>query len=625
MYSEETINKIKEIAIIKEVIEQFVPLKKHGADWIACCPFHSEKTPSFHISPAKGIYKCFGCGKGGNDSIQFLIDKEGLSYIEALKWLGAKYNITLEEEGDKVYILPPWRNQTSLVKEVVQWFENRKISQETLIKCKVTDGPEWMPSLQASTHTIQFNYFRNDQLVNIKYRDDQKGFKLFKDAELIFYNVDSMRGKKEVFITEGCIDTLSLIQAGYWNETSGVISVPNGASKFTNNLTYVNNCIELFKDIEIIHLCLDNDANGRKLRDELADRFGKYRCDFIEFKGSKDANECLMKDGIQGIIDSCSNPILFPLEGAFTISDFENEINDMYENGLEKGVSIKLPEFGLRFVKGYITGVTGIPSHGKSEAVDEITLRLTTKHGWKGAFFSPENKPTQLHFSKMARRLTGKHWEGDNRITPEEMQQVIKYLERKIWFIKPKKDFSLDSVLESILELHILHGLDYFVIDAWNTLEHQGEGKLDYIGKSLTKIANFCEMHNLHCFLVVHPTKIDKDKKTGLDQIPTLYNMSGSADFRNKIDNGICIYRDFTKDISTWYRQKIKFNHWGWFGMSEYKYEPNSGRYFKEGYPETTNWITGLPIQNKLTKEQELEQSQQVIGFDSTNTEEPPF
>lgn len=99
MINRSTIEEILNATRVEEVVGDFVNLKKRGANYIALCPFHNEKTPSFNVSPAKGIYKCFGCGKGG-DAIRFLMDHEQLSYPEALRWLADKYNIVIKEEAE---------------------------------------------------------------------------------------------------------------------------------------------------------------------------------------------------------------------------------------------------------------------------------------------------------------------------------------------------------------------------------------------------------------------------------------------------------------------------------------------------------------------------------------------
>jgi DNA primase len=90
--------RILEAARIEEVVGEFVVLKKRGSNLLGVCPFHNERTPSFTVSPAKGFYKCFGCGKAG-DSVTFMMEHEHLTFPEALRYLAKKYNITIEEEA----------------------------------------------------------------------------------------------------------------------------------------------------------------------------------------------------------------------------------------------------------------------------------------------------------------------------------------------------------------------------------------------------------------------------------------------------------------------------------------------------------------------------------------------
>jgi DNA primase len=97
MIDRPTIERILDAAQIVDVVQEFVPLKKRGVNLLGLCPFHNEKTPSFTVSPAKGIFKCFGCGKGGN-SVNFIMEHEHLGYPEALKYLARKYHIEIEEK-----------------------------------------------------------------------------------------------------------------------------------------------------------------------------------------------------------------------------------------------------------------------------------------------------------------------------------------------------------------------------------------------------------------------------------------------------------------------------------------------------------------------------------------------
>src|SRR5215203_349291 len=96
LISHTTIQQILSRIDILDVVGGFVRLKRRGANYLGLCPFHNEKTPSFTVSPAKEIFKCFGCGKSGN-TISFIMEHEKLSYVEALKWLAARYNIEVEE------------------------------------------------------------------------------------------------------------------------------------------------------------------------------------------------------------------------------------------------------------------------------------------------------------------------------------------------------------------------------------------------------------------------------------------------------------------------------------------------------------------------------------------------
>src|SRR5215510_7486632 len=97
MITKETIDRIFETVRIEEVVGDFVNLKKRGVNMIGLCPFHNEKTPSFNVNPARNIYKCFGCGKGGT-AINFIMEHEHLNYPDTLKYLAKKYHIEVEEE-----------------------------------------------------------------------------------------------------------------------------------------------------------------------------------------------------------------------------------------------------------------------------------------------------------------------------------------------------------------------------------------------------------------------------------------------------------------------------------------------------------------------------------------------
>ena len=97
MIDRETIDRIYAAANIVDIIGEYVTLKRKGVNYQACCPFHNEKTPSFVVSPSKGVYKCFGCGKGGN-AVTFLMEHENMTYPEALKAVAKRYGIEVREK-----------------------------------------------------------------------------------------------------------------------------------------------------------------------------------------------------------------------------------------------------------------------------------------------------------------------------------------------------------------------------------------------------------------------------------------------------------------------------------------------------------------------------------------------
>lgn len=114
MIDRATIERILEAANIVDVVSDFVTLKRRGAAYVACCPFHTEKTPSFHVTPRLGIYKCFGCGKGGN-AINFVMEHEQMSYIEAVKYLGQKYGIEVKEKEETAEEIASRQKREALV------------------------------------------------------------------------------------------------------------------------------------------------------------------------------------------------------------------------------------------------------------------------------------------------------------------------------------------------------------------------------------------------------------------------------------------------------------------------------------------------------------------------------
>lgn len=567
------------IVNIETKVEYVIEAKKNGENQMTCpeCSHTRKKSTEkcFSFNTLKKVGRCSHC------SASFVEKQDVFTIVES-----------------QVYKKPTWKNKTDLTDKVVKWFENeRKITQETLKHFKVSEGLEWMPQTQKEMNTIQFNYFRGGELVNIKYRTGGKDFKLFSGAELIFYNIDSVIGAKEIVICEGEIDCITIHQCGI----TSVISVPNGAG--ASNLTYLDSAINLFGDDTTFIIAVDNDDAGNKLEQELVRRLGSENCKRVVFKDCKDANECLVKYGANEVLTCFNSPKEYPLHGIFTAKDINDDINDFYENGLPQGCGININEFDelLKFHLGYITTITGIPNMGKSEVLDFIITRLNILHGWKFALYSPENHPLQLHFSKFAEKFIGKRFDKTNfnRMTTDDLELMKQHFNNNLFFIKPEEDFTLDSILKSVKALVRKHGVNAFVIDAWNKVEHKWtNNETQYISKELDRLSMFCEKNNVHLFLVAHPTKLQKDKKSGEWEVPTLYSINGSAHFFNKTANGIVVGRD-GNGLTEVHIQKVKFKHWGQQGVLKMAWNRDNGRYYI-GTPDNNNWLVSSPTNEPI-------------------------
>lgn len=586
MIPNDIIQEIKQRADIVSIISEHVKLKKKGADHVGLCPFHNEKTPSFTVSGAKDMYKCFGCSKSG-DSITFLMAHLKLTYPDAIKYLADKYFITIPDNYEKRIIKKPIAPVKKELPALVQWFAGRGINEETIKHFGITFTKDWMPKAQKETDTICFNYFRNEELINIKYRAAQKDFKLSKDAELIFYNIDSIKDKDYVIITEGEIDCLTVSQCTKYS--TPVISVPNGAAIGAQKLEYLDNCWDIFTNIKQVVIFVDNDYAGLLLRDELARRIGFDKCLKVVYpEDCKDANEILLKHGKEKVLECIKEAVEFPIEGVLTMHDLYDDVRNYYDNGYPTGYNAGIEGFDelLTFMEGQLTTVTAVPGSGKSEFLDYISTKLALLHQWPFAVCSFENQPSSLHVSKIMEKYTGKSFafrvNNSQRLNEDEFNNAAIFIHEYFHFINLNQiEVTLDGILAKATELVVRKGIKGLIIDPWNYIEHKrtfGQSETDYVSECLTKIKSFALKLGVHVFLVAHPTKLKKEAN-GKYEVPTLYSISGSAHFFNKTDNGITIYRNFDTGIVDVYVQKVRFPWLGKIGYTSFNYNTFTRQY----------------------------------------------
>ena len=489
---------------------------------------------------------------------------------------------TYERKGasEREYVRPVFSTKTHQApsSKVVEWFKSRGITQSTLEALNVSEGSEFMPQTGKNENTIKFNYFMGNQLINIKYRDGRKNFKLYKGAEKVFYNINSIVGHDTCVIVEGEIDALSLHEAGVPN----VISVPNGATLNHNNLDYLDNCIDYFEDKTKIILAVDADEPGTMLKQEFVRRLGAENCYIVDFADCKDANEYLIKYGTDDLKSAIHNAQQVPLENVSTLKTVENDLKDFVKHGFKPGFQVGLQNFDKIFstYTGQFITVTGIPSSGKSDFVDQMVVGYNNNYGWKTAFASPENQPIYLHAHKLMR----KHW-GDmpsrSDIGGDKWKQVANHVNDNYYFIDMDK-YSLESVLRKGAELVKRKGIKCLVIDPYNKVRDTNAVSDDvnrYTMDYLSKIESFCKKYDVLTFIVAHPTKMMRDQN-GKIQEPTMYNIKGGGEWYDASYHGLLVHRDYEAKNTKVKVLKVKFQNLGENGGESYfTWEPRSGSF----------------------------------------------
>lgn len=487
----------------------------------------NKKDPCLSINLEKGVYNCHNCGWSGN--VKFKEKKE--------------------------FVKPP-KAQTDLSDRTISWFNKRGITEATLSHWKVGESTEYFPQVQKKRKAINFNYYREGELINCKFRDAEKNFKMVSGAELIFYGLDNISTMETIYIVEGEMDALSLHEAGVYS----VCSVPNGASKGNQRLEYLDNCWEFFKDKKEIILCTDNDQAGLALKNELARRFGQYRCKYVEFGDYKDANEVLTEKGAEVLRNILKTAKHFPLEGVVNIDDIWKDVLNYNDYGI-KNYSIGLgdsDDFYKVDFEGSWTVVTGIPNSGKSDVVDQIACNMAVMFGHRTAFFAPESFPYEGHIKRLANKL------NERNCTNDDLNKTKNFIEEHFFFIKIDLDnLTLDGILDAFRDLVFQKGVNLLVIDPWNMLDHSAQRDHSYVGQMLSKITQFCQQTKTHLFLVAHPRKMETTQN-GTYKIPTPYDISGSSDFFNKAFNCVTVFRSlgemtqYKSDAVQIHVQKVK-------------------------------------------------------------------
>lgn len=522
-----------------------------------CSPIRTKKDdPCLSVNLDKGVANCHHCG-----DVSFKESKES----------NIKYNYPSQE----------WQNHTNLSDNLVKWFKERGISQDTLIANKITEEESYFPQVGKTRNAIVFNYFEGKNLVNKKYRDGKKNFTQVKGAKKLFYGVNDIINEDTCYVVEGEMDKLAMWEAGYKN----CVSVPNGA-KDLNDI--FQTCEYFLKNIETFYIAVDMDEAGRELENNLAKRLGKNNCKRVLFKNGKDANDELLN----GNLDECiSEAQPYPIEGTFTANDIADDFDRLYREGLARPLKIGNKDWedwdeSFAPLRGQLTVVTGIPGSGKSNWLEWYVLNLMKVHSLRTSFYSPEHLPMEVHHAALSEKVIGKPFYGATydaeRMTPHERRLYSEWSSDKLFLTTPENGLipDWDWIFERFKEQMFRYNIDIFVIDAFNKIKRKNSDSIGEISEILARLTLFAQTHEALVFLVAHPRKMNKGND-GLFEIPTLYDIKGSSEFYDQPHNGICVHRYYGENYTKVIPQKIKFKHQGVANKEVlFQYCVPNGRYY---------------------------------------------
>lgn len=486
--------------------------------------------------------------------------------------------------------------------QVLNYFKKRGLSEATVRENNVAQH-----RINANDVAIAFPYVQDGKIVNCKYRDGNKRFWQVKNSLKVLYGLDHIKGNREIVIVEGEFDKLAMYESGIVN----CVSVPDGApSKVSGDqipppsedkkYEYLWNCKDYFKDATRIILATDSDEPGQALAEELARRLGRERCWRVTWpedetgKQCKDANEVLTSLGPEAVKDLIKTAELFPIRGLFDFQQFFREIDDYFylRLGDERGVSTGWRGLDdiYRVVPGELTVVTGVPNSGKSEWIDALICNLNRNKQWTFGLCSMENKVREH-----ARKLLEKHIHrpffdapyarSNPRMSKEDLEEGKKWLQDSFFLIRHEDEElpSVDWVLNLAKAAVMRHGIRGLVIDPYNELDHQRPGnqtETEYVSQMLTKIKRFAQHHDCHVWFVAHPRQL----QVWRGEAPGLYDISGSAHFINKCDNGIVIHRNRDEKMGPLdqvkvHVKKVRNKAAGTIGVATLRYNRVTGDY----------------------------------------------
>jgi len=479
---------------------------------------------------------------------------------------------------------------TKLQPQHYDFLKTRGISQQVADAMNLHPAEKYFDKLKRKTDAIGFPYFRNGQYIASKYRSiESKDFTQDVGGAQDFFGIDKIDLSCPVIIVEGEIDALTLLECGLKN----VLSVPSGAPMKVSDgkmdasedkkFAFVWNAVDVLNQVPYVTIATDTDTAGQALAEELARRIGKDKCRIASFK-HKDLNEAFLAEGKDAVIEIIEKAEPYPVAGLSSASKFADRLNDLWGKGTGKGLSTGYSNVDEIYTvaQGQLTIVTGYPSCGKSNFVDQLMINLAKAHDWKFGLCSFENQP-EIHISRLMEIYKEKRFfDGSHRMTDAEREDAFKFVEEHFLFLDSEgaEPATIDSILERAKIAVVRMGIRGLVIDPYNYIDNKGgQAEHEFISGMLTRIQAFAKAYGVHIWFVAHPSKITR---SGMDlPRPDGMAISGSMAWWAKADCGITIHRtkDHGVELAVW---KCRYRWIGTQGETTLGYNKVTGTYFEQ-------------------------------------------
>lgn len=526
----------------------------------------NDKPLSVTINPdGSSVWKCHNCDWAGG----FTQDD---------------YRYTAPVQRKTVRPKEPEKKERS--EGIVEFFRKRSITEKTISDFEIYRAERSFGETPEAC--IAFPYRVDGELVNIKYRTQDKRFRQEKDAERTLYNIDRVKKYwednpvKEVIFVEGEMDVLAMYEAGFKN----AISLPDGApkeAKFDTNdkrFDALASC-DWLHEAEKVIIATDADGPGRALAVELVHRFGKDRCWRIDWADDeiKDANEMLVKNGTEALVELIRKAEPYPIDGLYSVRDYRAQVFDIYDGNVEQPLSTGWPILDqiYKIMPSTFHVVTGVPNHGKSNFLDQLTVNLAQLHKWKFAIFSPEHSVPQ-HIRRLSEKVSEKPFDvGPNeRMDKDDLNNSLDFLHDHFHFIECTDEIpTIDWLLSKAKSACLRYGTRGIVIDPYNEINavrENGKREDEHIRDLISKCKQFCRRHDIVMWMVAHPAKMQRDND-GSIPAPTLYDISGASHWNNMADVGLVVHRDFDQNTTRVITRKVREQGlYGNIGEAFFKY-----------------------------------------------------